>query len=75
MSGVPVNFLRHSRERGSPALRVNRGEQRDPRLHGGDGTVRLRRFAKGAGAVVVGLIALDFVATLVTLAAGVAVLK
>jgi hypothetical protein len=37
--------------------------------------VRLRRFAKGAGVVVVGLIALDLVGTLVALAAGVAVLK
>jgi hypothetical protein len=34
-----------------------------------------RKVAKGAGVVVVGLIALDLVATLVTLAAGVAVLK
>jgi hypothetical protein len=34
-----------------------------------------RNVAKGAGAVVVGLIALDLVATLVALAAGVAVLK
>jgi hypothetical protein len=30
----------------------------------------VRRFAKGAGAVVIGLIALDLVATLVTLAIG-----
>ena len=30
----------------------------------------MRRFAKGAGAVVIGLIALDLVATLVTLAIG-----
>lgn len=37
--------------------------------------LRFRKVAKGAGVVVVGLIALDLVATLVTLAAGVAVLK
>ncbi|MGN6848233.1 MAG: hypothetical protein ACTHJK_01955 [Sphingomicrobium sp.] len=30
----------------------------------------LRRFAKGAGAVVIGLVALDLVATAVTLAVG-----
>jgi hypothetical protein len=30
----------------------------------------LRRFAKGAGAVVIGLIALDLVATLITIAVG-----
>ena len=30
----------------------------------------IRKFAKGAGAVVIGLIALDLVATLVTLAIG-----
>jgi hypothetical protein len=35
----------------------------------------IRGFAKGAGAVVVGLIALDLVATLVTLAFGVEFLK
>jgi hypothetical protein len=32
--------------------------------------IALRRVAKGAGAVVIGLIALDLVATLVTLAIG-----
>jgi hypothetical protein len=30
----------------------------------------LRRFAKGAGAVVIGLVALDLVATVITLAVG-----
>lgn len=30
----------------------------------------LRRFARGAGAVVIGLVALDLVATVVTLAVG-----
>ena len=32
--------------------------------------VRLRKFAKGAGAVVIGLVALDLVATLITVAVG-----
>ena len=35
----------------------------------------LRRFAKGAGAVVVGLVALDLLATIVTLAIGSEFLK
>ena len=33
-------------------------------------SVRLRKFAKGAGAVVIGLVALDLVATLITVAVG-----
>ncbi|MFL6731028.1 MAG: hypothetical protein ACJ8EP_01635 [Sphingomicrobium sp.] len=33
-------------------------------------SVRLRKFAKGAGAVVLGLIALDLVASIITLAVG-----
>ena len=37
--------------------------------------LRLRQFAKGAGAVVIGLFALDLVATLVTLALGAEFLK
>jgi hypothetical protein len=32
--------------------------------------VNVRKFAKGAGAVVIGLIALDLVATLITIAIG-----
>jgi hypothetical protein len=32
--------------------------------------VKLRKFAKGAGAIVLGVIALDFIASLVTLAFG-----
>jgi hypothetical protein len=35
----------------------------------------LRGFAKGAGAVVLGLVALDIVATLITVAIGAEVLK
>ena len=35
----------------------------------------LRKFAKGAGAVIIGLIAIDLVATVITLAAGVEFLK
>ena len=35
----------------------------------------LRKFAKGAGAVVIGLIAIDLVATVITLAVGVEFLK
>jgi hypothetical protein len=37
--------------------------------------VRLRKFAKGAGALVLGLIALDLVATVATLALGWGMLK
>ena len=37
--------------------------------------LRIRRIAKGAGAVVLGLVALDLVATLVTLALGAEFLK
>jgi hypothetical protein len=37
--------------------------------------LRLRKLAKGAGAVVIGLVALDLVATLVTLALGAEFLK
>ena len=35
----------------------------------------LRKFAKGAGAVIIGLIAIDLVATVITLAVGVEFLK
>ena len=38
-------------------------------------TLRLRKVAKGAGAVVLGLIALDLVATIVTVALGAEFLK
>ena len=37
--------------------------------------VSLRKFAKGAGAVVIGLIALDLAATVITLAIGAEFLK
>ena len=37
--------------------------------------LNLRRFAKGAGAILLGLVALDIVATLVTVAVGAEVLK
>jgi hypothetical protein len=33
-------------------------------------SVRLRKFAKGAGAIVLGLVAIDLVATLLTIAVG-----
>ena len=33
-------------------------------------SVRLRRFAKGAGAIVIGLIAIDLIATALTIAVG-----
>lgn len=36
---------------------------------------RLRKFAKGAGAVVIGLVALDLIATVATLAIGATWLK
>ena len=38
-------------------------------------SVRLRKFAIGAGAVVIGLVALDLIATIVTLAVGAEFLK
>ena len=38
-------------------------------------SVRLRKFAKGAGTVVLALVALDFVATIVTVAIGAEFLK
>ena len=37
--------------------------------------ITLRGFAKGAGAVVIGIVALDLVATIVTLAVGAEILK
>jgi hypothetical protein len=38
-------------------------------------SLKLRKVAKGAGAVVIGLIALDLVATVITLAVGAEFLK
>jgi len=43
--------------------------------HKGEGRYRIRKFAKGAGVLVLGLVALDLVATLVTLAIGAEFLK
>jgi hypothetical protein len=37
--------------------------------------LKIRRFAKGAGVIVVGLVALDLVATIITLAIGSEFLK
>ena len=46
-----------------------------PSLSQGRGGLTIRNLAKGAGAVVIGLIALDLVATVITLAVGVEFLK
>ncbi len=64
--------IRHSREGGNPVCIFWLG----PRFRGGDEESSVRRalsirtVAKGAGAVVIGIIALDLVATVATLALG-----
>src|SRR6185312_11221356 len=57
----------HARAQGNPARIVDR-LRRVPRMS--VRSVKLRRFAKGAGAVLVGVIAVDLVMTAATLAFG-----